>query len=180
MSWKVIEYMDENPQAKTQEIIKHFAESFDIEEQLNFIKDEVEQILLLREELRPLYGKKWNEEMSITALNSQFEMEVMLKFPKGRGSEKDRKALRADLQKDSTAYQHHQAEISRLEEEIQKREYDLQTVEQRAKNARKLVDTFNQTIQFILSVKQQWQPASSLQIPNESQTASASENSNLF
>ena len=174
MSWKIIEYMDQNPQATTQEIILHFAETLEIEEQLQSIKDEVDQVLLLREELRPLYGKKWNEEMSMTNLNSQFEMEVMLQFPKGRGSEKDRKALRTELQKNSQAYQEHQAEIARLEEEIQKREYDMQTIEQRAKNARKLVDTFNQTLQFVLSIKGPGQ-SSSVQSSGE-----PTGNSNIF
>jgi len=158
MSWQVIQYMDENPQAPTKDIITHFAESLEIDTQIDSVKKEVDNVLLLREQLRPLYGKKMEAERAITLLNSDFEADVMIKYPKGKGSQKDRKDHKAQLQADSEDYQENLQEIEKLKDQIEDLEDQMFEVQERAKNGRKLLSTFNECVAFILQYKSDSQP----------------------
>ena len=58
MSWQVIQFLDENPNASPNEVIKHFAEELQMDQQTKALVSEVDSVLLLKDELRPLYGEK--------------------------------------------------------------------------------------------------------------------------
>lgn len=153
MSWQVIQYLDENPQAPTKEVITYFAKTLEIDNQIESVKKEVDNVLLLRGQLRPLYGKKMEAERKLTTLNSDFEADVMFKYPKGKGSQKDRKDYKTKLQEDSEDYQESLKEIEDLKDEIEDLEEQMFEVQERAKNGRKLLDTFNECVAFILQYK---------------------------
>lgn len=153
MSWQVIQYLDENPQAPTKEVIGYFANTLEIDTQIESVKKEVDNVLLLREQLRPLYGKKIEAERNITFLNSDFEADVMYKYPKGKGSQKDRKDYKTQLQAENKDYQKNVQEIENLKDKIEDLEEQMFEVQERAKNGRKLLDTFNECVSFILQYK---------------------------
>ena len=153
MSWQVIQYLDENPQAPTKEIISYLAKTLEIDDQIESVKKEVANVRLLREQLRPLYGKKMEAERKLTILNSDFEADVMYKYPKGKGSQKDRKDYKNQLQTDSEDYQENLREIEDLKDEIEDLEDQMFEVQERAKNGRKLLTTFNEGVSFILQYK---------------------------
>lgn len=159
MAWKVMEYMDENPGATPTEILKHFAEEMEVDLFLESMRLEVERVLEIREQLRPLYGKKMELEVEMANLNSEFEMEVMVKYPPKKGSDKQRKAYKEELQKDSPAYQALQTELTAVKPEIEELEERRGDIEQEAKNARRLVETFNIYASYILSHAKQGEVA---------------------
>lgn len=167
MSWQVIQYMDENPQAKPKDIIAHYAEALEVDEQIKFLLNEVGSVLLLRERLRPLYGKRMHAEQEMTLLNSQFDMDVMLKYPPRKGTEKERKAYKLELQNNDTAYQEHQKVINEVKDEIEEIEEQLYEVQAKAKNARRITETFNNYVNFILSFSNG--QSSSIQVNDDEQ-----------
>ncbi|PGQ88183.1 hypothetical protein [Priestia megaterium] len=149
MSWQVTEYMDENPQASIKDIVTHLAITLDIDKQIDSVKNEVERVVLLRDQLRPLYGKKMEAERKIVILNSDFEMDVMIKYPKGKGSQQERKEYKAQLQSDSEDYQEQLLIIEKTKDQIELLEDEKYEVEQRAKNGRSLTNLFKEALSFI-------------------------------
>lgn len=154
MVWQVIEYVDNNPQADMMEIVQHFADELEIDDQTKYLRNEVDHVLELRETLRPLYGKKADLEQKQALLNSDFDMEVMLEYPPRKGSEKERKAMKQKLQEGSDDYQEQEKELGNIKEELSVQEEKMDEVQQRAKNARRLLETFTTYVNFILDLKQ--------------------------
>jgi hypothetical protein len=150
MSWQVIEYMDNNPQATPKDVIGYFAETLEVDDQLNFLKVEVNKVLEIREMLRPLYGKKMNAESNLALLDSDFEMEVMMKYPPRQGTDKDRKAYKLKLQSEHAEYQKIKAELDQCKDELSVLEEKMSDVQQSAKNARRILETFNHYMAFVI------------------------------
>jgi DNA repair exonuclease SbcCD ATPase subunit len=150
MSWKVIEFMEANPEASPVEVIARFATEMEIDTQIANIQQEIRGVMELREELRPLYGEKMNLEANLALLESNFDMEVMVKYPPRQGSDKERKAYKKELQQAHPDYQTDSAKAERLKASIEELEDKMSTIQQSAKNARRLVETFNTFVQFVL------------------------------
>lgn len=150
MAWQVIEFMENNPELSTKQIVSHFAQELEIDHQIKCLQKEVDKVLELRDRLKPLYGKKLNTDVQLASLDSEFEMEVMIKYPPRQGSDKERKAYKASLQAEHVDYQ----ELSRgnevVKEEIVELETQMADVQQRAKNARRLLETFNHYMSYII------------------------------
>jgi archaellum component FlaC len=151
MTWQVMEYLDENPDAGIKEIINHFADKLEINEQIAYLKEEVEKVLEIRVQLRPLYAQKMDLDNQLLLLDSEFDMQVMVKYPPRKGSDKERKAYKQELQQDSENYQAMQSKLTELKEEIESLEEEMEMVQQNAKNARKLVDLFNSYIGVLIN-----------------------------
>jgi hypothetical protein len=151
MSWQVIDYMDNNPQATPKDVIGHFAETLEVDNQTKFLTQEVNKVLEIREALRPLYGQKMNLESNLALMDSDYEMEVMAKYPPRQGTDKDRKAYKLKLQLESDDYQQGKKELDKCKESISFLEEQMSDVQQNAKNARRILETFNHTMAFILN-----------------------------
>lgn len=150
MAWQVMEYMDNNPQASARDVLGYFANQLEIDNQIHYVQVEVDKVLEIREQLRPLYGKKANTETNMALLNSDFEMEVAIKYPKGKGTDKDRKALKLQLQKENADYAELNQIVSTIKEEIDQLESEIDEIETRAKNGRRILETFTQYMSFIM------------------------------
>ena len=147
-----MEYLDSNPNTSPSDAIKHFAEELEIDKQTKALVSEVDTVLLYRDQLRPLYGQKADIEHKLVLLNSEFDLEIMMEYPPGkRGNADQRKNKKIELQTNSTTYQKKIQELKELKEAIEVLETKLYEVETRAKNARKIVDTFNHYVSYILT-----------------------------
>lgn len=174
MPWQVIEYMDQNPQVLPKDVIAHYAKDLEVNKQIDYLKNFVDKFLLLREQLRPLYGKKMDIEQSMTLLNSEFEMQVYAEYPPKVGNEKQRKELKLKLQNGDNRYQTLQKELAEANEEIEKLKEELYVVQENAKNARRILETFNQYVSYILTCTT---PGNSVPLNN---TGDDSSNHNVF
>lgn len=174
MAYQIIEYMDNNPQATPRDVIGYFSTTMEIDEQIKNLKDEVEQVLVIREILRPLYGKKMNADSELALLDSEFEMEVMIQYPPRKGSDSDRKALKAKLQTEHANYQKIKADLDTIKEEISMNESRMSDVQQKAKNARRLLETFNHYMAFVLN------SSSAIATTSSIGTTMASNNQDVF
>jgi chromosome segregation ATPase len=153
--WQVIQYMDENPQASVKEVLGHFATTLEIDSQASYLLQEVDEVLVLRDQLRPLYGQKAHIETSIALLDSEFEMDVMIKYPPRQGTDKDRKAYKKELQSKHSDYLELAQKLEGYKEEIQTFENQMSDIQQRAKNARRVVESFNHYISFVMALYNQ-------------------------
>lgn len=151
MTWQVMEYMDNNPQASTLEVMAHFAEELEVDQQLHYLKKEVQTVLTIREQLRPLYGKKMNAESNLALLDSDLEMMVMVKYPPRQGSDKERKTYKKELQQNHSEYQELFASLQHVKEEIEGLEYQMEDCQQQAKNARRIVEVFCEYMKYLSS-----------------------------
>lgn len=150
MAYQIIEYMEEHPDVDLKDVIKHFSEQMDIYNQLSYLHKEVDEVLELRSYLRPLYGKKMNLDSNLAILESDFEMQVFNKYPPRQGSDKERKAYKKELQQASSDYKVASAELEKIKEEIGILEEKMSDTQQRAKNARRILETFNVYMQFLV------------------------------
>lgn len=150
MSWKVIEFMTENPEASPVEVIAHFATGMEMDVQIKSIQQEVDGVVETREELRPLYAEKMNLDTNLALLESDFDMQVMSKYPPRQGSDKERKAFKKELQSAHPDYQEASAKVDKLKASIEELEEKMSNIQQSAKNARRIVETFNTIVQFVL------------------------------
>jgi hypothetical protein len=174
MAWQVIDYMDNNPQATPKDVIGYFAEMLEVNEQIENLKDETKKVLIIREVLRPLYGKKMNAESDLALLDSDFEMEVMIKYPPRQGTDKDRKAYKSLLQSRHNDYQKVKDILEQCKEEISLHESEMADVQQKAKNARRLLETFNHYMAFVLN------SASAIATMSSIGSTTASNNQDVF
>jgi hypothetical protein len=158
MSWQVIEYMDNNPQATPKDVIGYFAEILEVDNQTKFLTSEINKVLEIREALRPLYGKKMNLDSNLALLDSDFEMDVMAKYPPRQGTDKDRKAYKLKLQLENADYQKGKSELDQCKEEITLLEEKMADVQQNAKNARRILETFNHTMAFVIETSKSAAP----------------------
>lgn len=158
MAFQVIEYMDENPEASFKDVIVHFGKELEVDQQLSYILNEVEDVLYCREKLRPLYAKKMKLDTELTLLDSVFDMEVMVAYPPRQGSDKDRKAYKLKLQQEHEEYPSKSAEVETLKEEILVIETEMANKQQQAKNARRIIETYNQHVQFVLEMNRTSEP----------------------
>lgn len=175
MAWQVIEYLDNNPNSTPAEVIGYFANELGADEQIKHLKTEIEKVQEIREVLRPLYGKKMNAESNIALFDSNFDMEVMMKYPPRQGSEKERKQYKQELQAGDEDYTALKNLLDSTKEEIEKHELEMSDVQQKAKNARRILETFNSYMQFILNYSNQ-----SVSYSYETKTPVTSNNSNVF
>jgi DNA repair exonuclease SbcCD ATPase subunit len=155
MSWKVIEYLQNNPDASPVEVMTYFATYMEIDQQLKYIQKEIDAVIEIREELRPLYAEKLNLETNLALLESEFDMQVMVKYPPREGSDKQRKAYKKELQMARPDYQEDIARVQKLKTSIEELEEKMSNVQQSAKNARRLVETFNTYVHFLLNEAKQ-------------------------
>ncbi|MGG4438222.1 hypothetical protein AAXE64_27105 [Priestia megaterium] len=155
MAWKVIEYMDMNPQATPKDVLAHFAEVLEVDDNIIHVNKEVDKVLEVRDQLRPLYAKKMDAEQHLALLNGDFDAKVMIKFPPRQGSEKDRKAYKQELQKESEVFNDLSDKLNRLKDEVEVLEADMEDIQQRAKNGRRVLETFNGYMMFLLNVQNQ-------------------------
>lgn len=152
MAWQVIQFFDNNPDSDIGDAIEHFAEELQIDQQIEALVSEADSILLLRDQLRPLYGKKADIEHNLVLLNSEFDMEIMMEFPPGKkGNADQRKNKKIDLQTNSNSYQSKIKELRDLKADIEALETKVYETETKAKNARKIVDTFNHYVTYLLA-----------------------------
>lgn len=152
MTWQVMEYMQNNPDASPIDVMNYFAKELEIDKQIQCIRNEVDTIVTIREALRPLYGQKMNDEAEMALIDSEMEMKVMEKYPPRHGSEKERKAYKRTLQKEDKGYRELDAKIQEVKDKITLLEEEMADVEQRAKNARRLLDTFNGHASLLISL----------------------------
>ena len=171
MTWQVIEYMDNNPQATPRDVLLHFAREMEIDQQLKYLKDEVDQVLAFREQLKPLYAQKSDLEKSLLVMKSNFEMEVMAIYPPRKGTDKDRKAYMTKLQAEDANFTETEATLQEVKEKIQSLDERMQDFQTYAKNARRILETFNHQFAFLTnSVVRTHTPS---EVPRES-------NANVF
>lgn len=152
LSWQVIQYMDDNPQATVKDIIEHFAIELEVDTQLECLKREVDDTIRIREQLRPLYGKKAESDNQLALIDSELDMQVMIKYPPRQGTDKDRKAYKKELQSNHPDYTSIAHQVDTYKEELQQFENQMSDVQQRAKNARRIMETFNHYVSFALEV----------------------------
>lgn len=151
MTWQVIQFMDENPQATMKTVIGHFAEQLEVDNQHQFILREVDHVLVIRDSLRPLYGEKADLEGKMMLLDSDFDMEVMMKYPPRQGTDKDRKKYKQELQGNHSEYPRLAHELETVKERISLLEDQMGDIQQKAKNARRILETFQVYAQFIMA-----------------------------
>ena len=173
MTWQVIEYMNANPQATNKDILIHFAEELELEEQIKILKSQVDEVSMIRDQLRPLYRQKFDNEHQITLMKSDFDMEVMLKYPPRKGTEKERKAYMNELQENSEDFQALVNETDSLKEKITILEDSMSDIQQRGKNAGKVIDLFNSYVSMLSLLNNQ--PAQVQSVP-----VNDSSNHNVF
>jgi hypothetical protein len=141
--WKVIQFRDENPQLSPIEIIGHFETEMGIDEHMRNLDREMEDILEIRDLLKPLYIKKFELEEKMLKLDMDFGVQVIMKYPKGQGTDKDRKAYRLQLHQEDETYSGYQKELNESKAQIKELEQSMSDVEKRAKNARGILQTFH-------------------------------------
>lgn len=151
MAWQVIQYMDENPGISMKDVIGHFAEQYEVDMQQKYLLREVDDVLEIRDQLRPLYGEKANVETNLALIDSDLDMEVMLKYPPRQGSDKERKAYKAELQKNHADHSALSSKLETIKNDLQELELKMGDVQQRAKNARRTLETFNHIAAFIIA-----------------------------
>lgn len=149
MAWRVIEYMDQNPQSSPIDVLRHFADEYQVDEQQENLRIEVEKVQEIREQLRPLYAEKMEKETQLTLMDSDFDMQVMIKYPPRKGSDKERKSYKLELQEQDETFQTVRKEVEGLKEQILLLEEETGDIQQKAKNARRLLETFNNLISFL-------------------------------
>ena len=149
MSWQVIEYMEDNPQASKEAVIAHFASSFNVDEHVNVIKNEVALVQENRGKNRPLFFRKLELERKMSEEETSVDMEVMVKYPPRQGTDKDRKKYRKELLDRNSYYQTLKSEVESIKDELTHLEYELYDLQQQAKNSRKLLDIFSTYVEYI-------------------------------
>lgn len=163
MTWQVIQFMDENPRASFKDVIGHFAEQLEVDSQHQFLLREVDKVLEIRDQLRPLYGEKMNLEQNMALIDSELDMDVMIEYPPRKGTDADRKKLKQKLRDEHADYPGLTAKFEQTKEDIKTFESQMEDVQQRAKNARRVLETFNHTISFVMA---HYQSAISTPIPD--------------
>ena len=150
MSWQVQQYLEENPGIPPIKAVEHFAKEMQVIQQVNYLLEEVDKVLSIRKRLRPLYGQKSDIEGTMSILNSKFDMRIAVEFPTGKkGNAAQRKSRKIEMQESSESYQDSLKELQDIKEQIEVLEEEIYEIESRAKNARKIVDTFNTYAAFI-------------------------------
>lgn len=151
MTWQVIQYLDENPGTSLKDVIGYFAEQLEVDTQLQYLSSEVDRVLEIRDQLRPLYGEKMNLEQQIMLIDSDLDMEVMIKYPPRKGSDSERKAYKAELQGQHDDHPELSSKLEKAKDDIKELELLMSDVQQRGKNARRMLETFNHISAFILA-----------------------------
>ena len=149
MSWQVIEFMEDNPQATKEDVIAYFAEHFNVDAQTQFILQEVSLVQMNRARNRPLFYKKLELERKMNEEETSVDMDVMAKFPPRQGTDKDRKKYRKELLDQNSYYQSLKKDVEGIKDELTLLEDELYDVQQQAKNARKLLDVFAAYVDYI-------------------------------
>lgn len=154
MAWQVIQYMDENPGASFKDVIGYFAEQYEVDQQHEYLFKEMDRVLEIRDLVRPLYGERANIETNLTLIDSDLDMNVMIKYPPRQGTDKDRKKYKQELQAGHADYSELAKKLENIKDDISVLEQRMGDVQQRAKNARRTLETFNHIAAFILAYYQ--------------------------
>ena len=149
VSWQVIEYMEDNPGASVRDIIGFFAEELEVDKHIQSVKVQVEKVQEIRHMRRPLYTEKVKKKELMQEIEMETDMEVMVRYPKGKGTDKDRKAYKVLLLQEHVHYGDLKKELEAIENDLTKLDEDLYDVEQAARNGRKILDVFDTYMEFI-------------------------------
>jgi predicted nucleic acid-binding Zn-ribbon protein len=143
------DFLSENKNASKQEIFSHFFNELDMQNQLLYIKTEVEKTKELSEKIRPVMLRKKDLEEKLKEISQEMEIEVASAYPPRQGSEREREILRSKLKKESQTYQNLDAEYRAVSELIFNLEIELQEVQTKAKNARRISETFETILNYV-------------------------------
>ena len=149
MSWQVMEYMQANPGATVRDVIGYFAEQLDVDTHVRNVKMEVERVQEIRYKKRPLFFDKLKKKELMQEIEMDVDLEVMTELPKGKGTEKERKAMKLDLLSKHEGYVRLKNELEGIENELTTLDDDLYDVEQAAKNGRKILDVFATYVEYV-------------------------------
>ena len=147
--YKIIEYFQNNPDATPMEAVSYFEGEFDIPSQVQALRDEAHDIMSIRAQLKPLYWRKSEINEQLKFAISDIEMNVYIQYPPRKGSDAERETLRNKLKGESETYQKLEKELKELGRKITDLEYEMDIVERKSKNARRLTELMQAYTVFI-------------------------------
>ena len=153
LQFSLSSFLAQNKSATKEEIFSFLTKELDVDHHLQIVKKEVDESFKAQTELRPLINEKKGIEEKLRDLSWEMEVEVAAKYPPRQGSDKDREMLRAKLKKDNAQYQALDKQFRDLSEEIFNSELNLDDIRSRAKNARKILETFDSILNYISQIK---------------------------
>lgn len=151
--YQIVEYFNFNPRATAMEAIGHMEKELDIGTQVQYIKDEVKTVTRLRLDIRPLQGQRRDIEEKMKYVISDLGVAVMLKYPPRQGTKEDRDKELEILKEASSDYRLLLGQLQQVTEQIAELETELYTMDQNAKNARRLVELFEAYVKFVTQFK---------------------------
>lgn len=151
--YTVLEFYRANPGADALEAINYFEKELEIPKQIEILKNEVDEVLKVRRELRVLRGKKAEAEERVRLTMSDIEMEVYLEYPPRKGTDAQREQLRSKLQSESPSYQEAKEAFKEASVNVVDKEDELNAAESRGKNARRLIEVFKTYTSIIQELK---------------------------
>lgn len=151
--WQIVEYFNYNPESSAKEAISYFEEQFEHSKQINALKVEADEVARIRSLLRPLFGEKADLNERIKYVVSDIEMEVYIQYPPRKGSDAERETLRNKLKKGNESFQSLNTQLKEVGRKIVELEDELDEVDRRAKNARRLTELLQAYILFINEYK---------------------------
>lgn len=151
--YQIVEYFKYNPQATALDAASYFEKELEIGTQVEILKEEVNALVNIRKQLRPLYAEK-NEALEKTKYAiSNIEGDVYMEYPPRKGSETEREILRNKLKKTSTEYIDANNDLKVVSGKIEALEDAFDEWERRAKAARRLTELMQAYLMFIKEFK---------------------------
>lgn len=148
----VLDYYRKNPTAKNIEVFSYFETEFEVPKNREILKNEVTELAALKQQLRPIYGKRLDVEERMRYALSDIEMDVFLEYPPRQGSDAQREALRNKLKKENGEYMALNKEYKELTLQINELDDAYKDIENTAKNARRQLETFTAYAAFITEI----------------------------
>lgn len=148
-SYDILEELDAS--VPKNEIQNAVAESLGLKDAVRDVREEVDLLAANRDKIIPLLRERMRLTEEMSYLESDFEMEVQLEYPPRKGSEAQRDALRKKLRLESSEYVALNEELQQVESEISDVQFEKETIEQRAKNSRRLLELHGDFLKLIAS-----------------------------
>lgn len=130
-------------------VLRELETNMQVDSLVHAIRNEVPRLREIAQQLRPLLGERHSLNEKIIVINLGIDMDVALEYPPRKGTDAQRQMMKNELQQKSEAYKEAQAQIRILSEQIDALTYEKNLIEQEAKNARRLLETHEQYVEYI-------------------------------
>lgn len=147
--WQIHDFFLSNPKATAAQAVDHFSRELELGKQIDVLKNEVSDLMRLRDALKPLTDKKAALQETLQYINMEIDVVVATTYPPRQGSDKDRDTLRTKLRKENPEYMKADAEFKQVNLEIHELGYEIEDIERNAKNARRLMELFDTYARFL-------------------------------